>query len=120
MSLFFPGGTRDLVGLVLTSLILLVPQTGSQGPGFHQVAAVQKLPPPPPPVITTNTPKDCRREFQEYGDDASGNLRFGYRLACELRSINSDLDRTNLTVIPQDGTLALQIECSSAVNVQSR
>ncbi len=119
MSLFIPGSvTRDLVGLVLTGLILLVPQTGSQGgPGLLQV------PPPPPVIATTNTPKDCRREFQEYGGDVAasgGNMRFGYRLACELRSINSDLDRTNLTVIPRDGTLALRIECSSAVNVQSR
>ena len=96
---------------MLTGLFLLIPQTGCQGPGFS---------PPPPPVIASNTPKDCRREFQEYGEDANGGLRFGYKLACELRSINSDLDRTNLTVIPRDGTLALQIECSPAVNVQSR
>ena len=68
------------------------------GPGFH-------------------TPKDCQRfPFQGAGSTVGPQ----FELVCDLRTINSEFDRTNFSVIPAPATHSLTIQCSDSIPTQSR
>ena len=59
-------------------------------------------------------PKDCDRRPLESSPSPL------YRLTCDLRTINSEFDSTNFSVIPAVGTAALAIQCADSVAAQSR
>jgi len=84
--------------IILIGLLGLIKHTGSQGPGFH-------------------TPKDCQRlPFQGPGS----TVRPQFQLVCDLRTINSEFDRTNFSVIPALATHSLTIQCAESIPTQSR
>ena len=60
-------------------------------------------PPPAAPPQGGQTPNDCSREARRTTRPP------GYSLVCDLRTINSEFDTTNFSVIPSVGTVALSI-----------
>ncbi len=55
-------------------------------------------------------PDDCQWWLRESGAYANGEE---VALACNLRTINSEFDTSNFSVIPSEHTTSLKIECSS-------
>jgi hypothetical protein len=64
-------------------------------------------------------PKDCERRPLEPTTAAESGPPL-YQLTCDLRTINSEFDSTNFSVIPAAGTAALAIHCADALSAQSR
>jgi hypothetical protein len=64
-------------------------------------------------------PKDCERRPLEPTAAAESGPPL-YQLTCDLRTINSEFDSTNFSVIPAAGTAALAIHCADALAAQSR
>lgn len=62
------------------------------------------------PSVRYDAPDDCR--FTVYGND-------DISLSCNLRTINSEFDTTNFSVIPSDHTVSLSIMCNSTIMVKS-
>lgn len=62
------------------------------------------------PSIRYDAPDDCR--VSVYGND-------DVSLACNLRTINSEFDTTNFSVIPSEHTVSLTIMCNSTIMVKS-
>ena len=68
-------------------------------------------------------PKDCERRPLEPPNNGGGGSQpplLYHQLTCDLRTINSEFDSTNFSVIPAAGTAALAIQCSDSVSAQSR
>ena len=43
-----------------------------------------------------------------------------FQLMCNLRTINSEFDQTNFSVIPSLGTVSLSIQCAEIINQESK
>ena len=65
--------------------------------------------------VPVYTPKDCTRV-----QDESSSTPGRYKLVCELRTINSEFDKTNFSVIPSLGTVSLTILCAESIPSESR
>ena len=78
---------------VLSALLTIIGHTGSQGPGVQ-------------------TPNDCSRERR-------GSLP-QFHLTCDLRTINSEFDATDFSVIPSAGTVSLSIRCDENIPHESK
>ena len=63
-------------------------------------------------VAVVETPDDCQMSAAGGGGDKVS-------LVCRLRTINSELDTTNFSVIPARVTISLQVECSDVLFFQS-
>lgn len=83
--------------IILIGVLGLIKQTGSQG------------------SVPVYTPKDCTRV-----QDESNSTPGRYKLVCELRTINSEFDKTNFSVIPSLGTVSLTILCAESIPSESR
>ncbi|KAF6205448.1 hypothetical protein GE061_019620 [Apolygus lucorum] len=62
-------------------------------------------------TLRYDAPEDCKWWVREPGDEVS--------LSCNLRTINSELDTTNFSVIPTEHTIALRIQCDPALMSRS-
>ncbi|BES93534.1 TIR [Nesidiocoris tenuis] len=58
-----------------------------------------------------DAPEDCKWWVREPGDEVS--------LWCNLRTINSEMETTNFSVIPTEHTIALRIRCDSSLKAKS-
>ena len=61
-------------------------------------------------VLSYEAPDDCDWTFI---DDESG-FQGGVSLTCHLSAINSNVEKTNFSVIPSDGTKRLVVKCDDA------
>ena len=61
-------------------------------------------------VLSYEAPDDCEWTFM---DDESG-FQGGVSLTCHLSAINSNVEKTNFSVIPSDGTRRLIVKCNDA------
>lgn len=65
-------------------------------------------------------------QSQQYRYDAPDDCKYTYfrnqdiSLACTLRTINSDFDTTNFSVIPAEHTKSLNIQCNSDLRAKSK
>ncbi|XP_034253236.1 toll-like receptor 6, partial [Thrips palmi] len=75
-------------------------------PPHHQAAE------PAPPSLRYEAPNDCQWWVRD-------NVQDEVSLACKLRTINSEFDKTNFSVIPSEHTTSLRIECSDALMSRS-
>ena len=66
----------------------------------------------------SQTPHDCQREVIQRPGARPAEAQF--RLRCNLRTINSEYDQTNFSVIPAAGTVALSVKCAELVGHESR
>lgn len=62
------------------------------------------------PSVRYDAPDDCR---------LTDNRNEDFSLACNLRTINSEFDTTNFSVIPSDHTVSLSIVCNNTIKVKS-
>ena len=84
---------RPPLSELLLHLLALLGPVGSQGPGLAQ------------------TPNDCKR--QSLKSVTSRDQQF--LLYCDLRTINSEYDQTDFSVIPSAGTVSLAIHCAESI-----
>jgi Leucine-rich repeat (LRR) protein len=84
---------------LLLPLLALLGPVGSQGPG-----------------TAAQTPNDCKRQALQ--SPTSSDQQF--LLYCDLRTINSEYDQTDFSVIPSAGTVSLAIRCAKAIQHQSQ
>ncbi|XP_049807056.1 toll-like receptor 6 [Schistocerca nitens] len=75
------------------------------------VVAEQAPPPPPPPPLRYEAPDDCK--WHRVRDSAD------VALTCKLRTVNSEFDTTNFSVIPAEHTTSLHVECDASVRWRS-
>ena len=73
---------------------------GSQGPG--------------------QTPNDCKRQPLQRGGIRQQSSEQQFLLYCDLRTINSEYDQTDFSVIPSTGTVSLAIRCAEAIQHESQ
>lgn len=86
----------SMILIGLSALFSVIGPVGSQGPGGSQ------------------TPKDCSRERLGHGPIPT------FSLICDLRTINSEFDKTDFSVIPSVGTVSLSIRCGEEISYESQ
>lgn len=69
-----------------------------------------------PQPLRYDAPDDCQWWIR---DSAGSGNQDEVALTCRLRTINSELDTTNFSVIPSEHTTSLRIECSDYVKSRS-
>ncbi|XP_017772235.1 PREDICTED: toll-like receptor 6 [Nicrophorus vespilloides] len=69
-----------------------------------------------PPVLRYEAPDDCQWWVRE---PAAVGGQDEVALTCKLRTINSEFDTTNFSVIPSEHTTSLRIECSDVIMSRS-
>lgn len=63
------------------------------------------------PALRYEAPDDCKWWLRDSGDEVA--------LTCKLRTINSEFDTTNFSVIPSEHTTSLRIECNDVLMSRS-
>jgi len=66
-------------------------------------------------AVASQTPPECQREVLHQTE----SIETLFRLHCNLRTINSEYDQTNFSVIPWRGTVSLSIQCAQLVQHRS-
>ena len=70
------------------------------------------------PPLRYDAPDDCQWWVRESGNGGvSGSDEVA--LSCKLRTINSEFDTTNFSVIPSEHTTSLKIECNDILMSKS-
>lgn len=69
------------------------------------------------PVLRYEAPDDCQWWVRDPTVTGSGQDEVS--LTCKLRTINSEFDTTNFSVIPSEHTTSLRIECSDVIMSRS-
>jgi len=64
--------------------------------------------------LPAHTPNDCKRQSLQSSSEQQ------FLLFCDLRTINSEYDQTDFSVIPSAGTVALAIRCAEAISHPSQ
>ncbi|XP_067006701.2 toll-like receptor 6 [Anabrus simplex] len=73
-------------------------------------------------ALRYEAPDDCKWWIRESFVSSSGNVGGGgeeVALMCKLRTINSEFDTTNFSVIPSEHTTSLRIECNELLMSRS-
>jgi len=89
--------------ICVSGLLAVIGPVGSQGSGFDSSRS-------------SVTPNDCKREVYEQ----NVSIETQFQLMCNLRTINSEFDQTNFSVIPSLGTVSLSIQCAEIINQESK
>lgn len=101
--IFKMGKQNCILQLCLSGLLAVIGPVGSQGSSLDSFSPSQ-------------TPNDCKREVYEQNE----SIETKFRLLCNLRTINSEFDQTNFSVIPSVGTVSLSIQCAEAIIHESK
>lgn len=81
----------------------------------HSAWCASEQPTPAAPSLRYEAPDDCQWWIRETSSSGGDEVA----LTCKLRTINSEFDTTNFSVIPSEHTTSLRIECNNVLMSRS-